>query len=80
MIRGAIAFALVIRIPYHCPGTEECEAEKYYELQKSTCLIVVMVTTVLFGTFMKQAMGVLLGESDDHVDAKSEKSELSKEP
>jgi NhaP-type Na+/H+ or K+/H+ antiporter len=60
MIRGAIAFALVIRIPYDCPTEEECTAEKYYELQKSTCLIVVVITTLLFGSFMKFTQSVLL--------------------
>jgi NhaP-type Na+/H+ or K+/H+ antiporter len=72
MIRGAIAFALVIRIPYTCPGEEECLEMKYYELQKSTCLIVVMVTTLFFGTFMKQAMAVLLGDPDKLVEAPTE--------
>lgn len=32
MIRGAIAFALVIKLPYTCPGEDECLAEKYYQL------------------------------------------------
>jgi hypothetical protein len=27
--------------------------EKVYELYKSTCLVVVMTTTLFFGTFMK---------------------------
>lgn len=73
MIRGAIAFALVIRIPYTCPGEEECMEMKYYELQKSTCLIVVIATTLIFGTFMKQAMAVLLGDPDKHIEVNTEK-------
>jgi NhaP-type Na+/H+ or K+/H+ antiporter len=53
MIRGAIAFALVLLIPFKCPTSEECMEEKIYEVYKSTCLVVVMATTLLFGTFMK---------------------------
>jgi hypothetical protein len=30
MIRGAIAFALVIKLPYSCPDGDECLKEKYY--------------------------------------------------
>lgn len=53
MIRGAIAFALVLQIPYDCPDGDECLDAKYFELLKSTCLAVVMLTTLIFGSFMK---------------------------
>lgn len=68
MIRGAIAFALVLTIPHctisgPCPGAYELEQ---YELAKSTTLIIVMATTLLFGTFMKAFQTWLLGGNDHH--------------
>jgi NhaP-type Na+/H+ or K+/H+ antiporter len=57
MIRGAIAFALVMKIPYvggpSCPDPHYCYTKEQYDLAVSTCLILVMVTTLFFGTFMK---------------------------
>ena len=58
-IRGVIAFALVMTIPY--VGGETCELDaidncysaEEYSLAKSTALVVVLGTTLLFGTFMK---------------------------
>lgn len=55
MIRGAIAFALVLKIQYDkedgvdCP---DCYSKKNYELVVSTTLMLVMLTTLIFGTFM----------------------------
>lgn len=56
MIRGAIAFALVLKIPYSCLHfvDTECVPQDLYEMARSTTLIIVMVTTLLFGTFMKK--------------------------
>jgi len=56
MIRGAIAFALVLKIAVveECPiGVEGCYTKDNYDLVVSTTLVIVMMTTVLFGTFMK---------------------------
>ena len=56
MIRGAIAFALVLKIQV-CEGTGEdekgCYTTEQYELSVTLTMIMVMVTTLLFGTFMK---------------------------
>jgi len=56
MIRGAIALALVLKIPYvgseSCADPEYCYTEENYELVVSTTLTLVMLTTLLFGTFM----------------------------
>jgi hypothetical protein len=61
MIRGAIAFALVLKIPYYNPkdpeavldpGTKTCFNQPIYETMVSTTLILVMLTTLIFGTFM----------------------------
>ena len=55
MIRGAIAFALVLKIQFDnedgvpCP---DCYSKKNYELVVSTTLMLVMFTTLIFGTFM----------------------------
>ena len=61
MIRGAIAFALVLQIPVEANDVESLER---YSLYRSTCLIVVMATTLIFGTFMKMTQGCLLGEPE----------------
>lgn len=57
MIRGAIAFALVLKIPlvgtHSCTTAEEyCFSAKNYELMVSTTIIIVYITTLIFGTFM----------------------------
>lgn len=55
MIRGAIAFALVLKIRYN-DGTEiiceNCYSKENYDLVVSTTLMLVMLTTLIFGTFM----------------------------
>ena len=66
MIRGAIAFALVLKIPYinesdpldekSCPAAisdpTSCFSQRAYNTMVSTTLILVMLTTLIFGTFM----------------------------
>lgn len=56
MIRGAIAFALVLKIKYVDPNSTtdcpECYSKVNYELVVTTTLMVVMFTTLIFGTFM----------------------------
>lgn len=57
MIRGVIAFALVLKIPRAgtstCPtGDEDCFSSQNYELLVSTTLSIVIITTLFFGTFM----------------------------
>lgn len=58
MIRGAVAFALVMRIPYKgghaCSETEIdlCFENDTYELIVTTTLVLVIFTTLFFGTFM----------------------------
>lgn len=57
MIRGAIAFALVMKIPYvggpNCKVEAQCFTKDEYDLAVSTTLALVMATTLIFGTFMK---------------------------
>lgn len=57
MIRGAIAFALVLKIRYYKTleekaFCEDCYTPENYELVVSTTLMLVMLTTLIFGTFM----------------------------
>jgi NhaP-type Na+/H+ or K+/H+ antiporter len=58
MIRGAVAFALVMRIPYEghhsCinDGVDDCFTKQNYEMIVTTTLVLVIFTTVFFGTFM----------------------------
>ena len=55
MIRGAVAFALVLKIPVEntpeCHGVG-CLSKTNYELLVTTTLILVMTTTLVFGTFI----------------------------
>jgi NhaP-type Na+/H+ or K+/H+ antiporter len=60
MIRGSICFALAVNIPYICYGGDECEAEKYYELTKTSALAIVIITSLVFGTFMRPMKKLLL--------------------
>ena len=73
MIRGAIAFALVMKIPYvgseKCDNPEYCYTKEQYDLAVSTCLMLVFITTLIFGTFMKLYQVWILGtgpEVQDH--------------
>lgn len=63
MIRGAIAFALVLTLPYQVPGTQTCSEKglsfpddcfefNVYQMLVSSTLILVVLTTFIFGTFM----------------------------
>jgi sodium/hydrogen exchanger-like protein 6/7/sodium/hydrogen exchanger 8 len=61
MIRGAIAFALVLNIPEDANNVDSVNRNQLY---RSTCLVVVMSTTLIFGTFMKMTQGCLLGEPE----------------
>lgn len=64
MIRGAIAFALVLKIPVEntpeCKTPGECVSEETYNVLVSTTLLLVMITTVLFGTFMSRVQNFLV--------------------
>lgn len=70
MIRGAIAFALVLKIEYQqnpviaeeCP---ECYTSEQYDLAVSTTLMLVMITTLLFGTFMDPVQKILVPPKDE---------------
>jgi hypothetical protein len=59
MIRGAIAFALVMKIPHVgsqlCKVPDFCFTQEEYDLAVSTTAAVVMITTLIFGNFMKAA-------------------------
>lgn len=75
VIRGAIAFALVLKIPTagtdSCTMSEElCFSKKNYELMVSTTLVIVYITTLIFGTFMPLAQKILIaarhGADQDH--------------
>lgn len=60
MIRGVIAFALILKIPHEnshtCPeGTKDCFTSQNYELMVSTTLSIVIITTLIFATFMGHA-------------------------
>jgi NhaP-type Na+/H+ or K+/H+ antiporter len=64
MIRGAIAFALVLEIPYckyddyethtvcDCVTDNSCLERQAYELFVTSTLALVILTTLIFGTFM----------------------------
>ena len=56
MIRGAIAFALVLKIPVQgsdsCTDPSNCLLGQNYDVLVSTTLILVILTTLIFGTFM----------------------------
>ena len=67
MIRGAIAFALVLKISHTCPipGATDCYEDDIFLMARSTTLIVVLLTTLIFGTFMKAFQGCVLGTPDE---------------
>jgi NhaP-type Na+/H+ or K+/H+ antiporter len=86
MIRGAVAFALVMEIPHigdhhSCPtnSREECFSKNNYEMIVTTTLVLVIFTTLFFGTFMQMLGNYIvpprvsdLPEHDGHhVDDKS---------
>lgn len=69
MIRGAIAFALVLKIEVAengCPAKQTgCYTKNNFELVVSTTLVIVMLTTILFGTFMKPVQKFLVAPTDE---------------
>lgn len=66
MIRGAIAFALVLRIPVcMLPEDEGCISEVNYNMLVSTTLILVVITTLGFGTFMGKVQSILCKATDE---------------
>ena len=63
MIRGAIAFALVLKITFDDGSGEPCDncySQDNYELVVSTTLMLVMLTTLIFGTFMDPVQKILV--------------------
>ena len=63
MIRGAIAFALVLKIDYDGKDNEscpDCYTKDEYELVVSSTLMLVMFTTLIFGTFMDAVQKILI--------------------
>lgn len=67
MIRGAIAFALVLRIPV-CSAEipEGCISRTNYNVLVSTTLVLVVVTTLAFGSFMGKVQSILVpGSAED---------------
>ena len=73
MIRGAIAFALVLTLPYKDPVTltcsepslpyEDCFEYADYLMLVNTTLILVVLTTFCFGTFMGPVQKFLVAPS-----------------
>lgn len=68
MIRGAIAFALVLKIPID--GTIECKSDsclsqENYDLLVSSTLMLVMMTTLVFGTFMGKVQNLLVPPTEE---------------
>lgn len=67
MIRGAIAFALVLKLPECTPSSsadDSCFSSQIYDLFVSTTLIIVMLTTLIFGTFMGRVQILLCPPTD----------------
>ena len=67
MIRGAIAFALVLKIAHDEPdgySCENCYSKDNYDLVVSTTLMLVMFTTLIFGTFMDKVQKILVPPKD----------------
>jgi NhaP-type Na+/H+ or K+/H+ antiporter len=63
MIRGAIAFGLVLKIPEgDADGTGEF---KERGVIVTTTLAIVIITTVIFGSFMPLVQRLLMGEPDN---------------
>lgn len=75
MIRGAIAFALVLTLPFVDPDTklcsdptlppDSCFDKPTYEMLVSTTLILVILTTLCFGTFMSIVQKFLVSPSEE---------------
>lgn len=71
MIRGVIAFALVMKIPYvggeRCKDPQYCYSREQFDLAVTTTLVLVYFTTLVFGTFMKIYQKWALGGKQEHV-------------
>lgn len=79
MIRGAIAFALVLRIPYcKTPEDEGCISKVNYDVLVSSTLILVVITTLAFGNFMGKVQSILVPENpedeEEYVEMKRKES------
>ena len=76
MIRGAIAFALVMKIPHlgsaDCIVPDFCFTKEEYDLAVSTTLALVMITTLIFGTFMKAASKWLTAQEPPKIETATE--------
>jgi NhaP-type Na+/H+ or K+/H+ antiporter len=74
MIRGAIAFALVLTLPVQSKDgltcseagieVDDCFTYDNYTLMVSTTLMLVVLTTLVFGTFMGIVQSTLVAPSD----------------
>jgi NhaP-type Na+/H+ or K+/H+ antiporter len=74
MIRGAIAFALVLTLPYKSKDGLTCSEKTIpvascfdydnYKMLVSTTLMLVVLTTLVFGTFMAVVQSFLVSPSD----------------
>jgi len=79
MIRGVIAFGLVLKIQWDgqdgiaCPT---CYSKQTYQLMVSTTLMLVVFTTLIFGTFMDVVQKLLMPPkelpTDDHKEGSEE--------
>ena len=81
MIRGAIAFALVLRIPVcELPTDEGCISEVNYNMLVSTTLILVVITTLVFGIPMGAVQTFLCSatteDEEENVEMKRKHSQL----
>jgi NhaP-type Na+/H+ or K+/H+ antiporter len=76
MIRGAIAFALVLTLPVIDPETKLCSDptldsgtgcfhQNTYDMLVSTTLVLVILTTLCFGTFMSIVQKFLVSPSEE---------------
>jgi len=81
MIRGAIAFALVLKIPVCDTAADEgCISEENYSCLVSTTLILVVVTTFIFGSFMGKVQSILVPQKaedeEEYTDMKRKNSAI----
>lgn len=79
MIRGAVAFALVMRIPYNgghnCldNGVDDCFSKQNYEMIVTSTLVLVIFTTVFFGTFMEMLGRIIVPPKPEDMELEGEK-------
>ena len=65
MIRGAIAFGLVLKIPEHADPDKGIPEFKDRDYVVTTTLAVVIITTLFFGSFMPVISKLLFGNAED---------------